>query len=186
MKRGALITAIALSLAACGGGSHQSPTTQTATTGTTTSTAAIPTAEKQHQGSNAKARATLREAVRTALLANHALAIHVLWTNRVPNSATRSTRGPALAGMRDSARGRQTRGVRVRMVHDDYRIASIDLDHSLARATAVARSIQTVLPSHLNGRPIGRSVRLNERARILLRRLGTSDSFVVWSITLLK
>jgi len=72
------------------------------------------------------------------------------------------------------------------MIHDEYRIVSIAFGPSLASATAVAQSIQTVVPSHLNGHPLGRSVRLNERARIVLRRLGTSESFVVRRITLLK
>jgi hypothetical protein len=131
-------------------------------------------------------RQATRAAVRTALLANHHLAIRVLWTNRVPRDAVNSTRGPALAGMRSSARDRQSKGVRVRMLRDRYRITSITLAPSLATATAVAESMQTVLPSHLNGHPLGRSVRLNERAQIVLRRLHGSNDFVVWNITLLK
>ena len=184
MKRTALTLTTALLLAGCGGGSHQSnPTAQQSEPSATTTAALVPTSS-QPATTKQNTRAALRAAVRSALVADHRLAIRVLWTNHVPSNATRSTRGPALAGMRTSARDRQSRGVRVRMIHDDYRIASIALDPSLASATAVAQSIQTLVPSHLNGRPLGRSVRLNERARIVLRRLGTSNSFVVWRITL--
>jgi hypothetical protein len=72
------------------------------------------------------------------------------------------------------------------MIHDDYRIQSIAFAPSLGSATVVARSIQSVVPSHLDGRPLGRSVTVDERARIVLRRIGTSSRFVVWSLTLLK
>jgi uncharacterized protein YceK len=187
MKCVFLTLATALLLAGCGGGSrHNSPTTQQTVTSTTTTAGTVSTTSTQQTPAKHNARKTLLAGVRAALLANHHLAIRVLWTNRVPTSAVHSTRGSALAGMRASARDRQGRGVRVRMVHDDYRIVSIALGPSLASATAVAQSIQTVVPSHLDGRPLGRSVRLNERARIVLRRLGKSRSFVVWRITLLK
>jgi hypothetical protein len=128
----------------------------------------------------------LRAAVRAALVAAHHLSIRVLWTNRVPVAAANSIGGPALAGMKASARDRQNKGVRVRMVHDEYRIYSIVLGAQLLTASAVAESVQTVLPSYLNGRPRGRSVRLDERARIVLRRRGSSNAFVIWSIALLK
>jgi hypothetical protein len=187
MKRTALTLATALLLAGCGGNTrHSNPTTQQSVPSTTTTTGAVSTTSTQTVPLKHDARETLRAGVRAALLANHQLAVRVLWTNRVPASAPRSTRGSALTGMSASARDRQSRGVRVRMIHDDYRILSIAFGPSLASATAVAQSIQTVVPSHLNGHSLGRSVRLNERARIVLRRLGTSKSFVVWRITLLK
>lgn len=187
MKRIALTVATALLLAGCGGSSrHSSPTTQQLVPSTTTTAGVASTTSTQQMVAKHDARETLRAGVRAALLANHHLALRVLWTNHVPASAPRSTRGPALAGMSASAHDRQNRGVRVRMIRDRYRIASIAFGPSLAGATAVAQSIQTVVPSHLNGHPLGRSVRLNERARIVLRRLGTSNSFVVWRITLLK
>ena len=187
MKRVFLTLATALLLAGCGGGSrHNSPTTQQTVTSTTTTAGTFSTTSTQQAPAKHNARKTLLAGVRAALLANHHLAIRVLWTNRVPASAPRSTRGSALAGMSASARDRQSRGVRIRMIHDEYRIVSIAFGPSLASATAVAQSIQTVVPSHLNGRPLGRSVRLNEQARFVLCRLGTSESFVVWRITLLK
>jgi len=187
MKRALLTLATALLLAGCGGGSrHNSPTTQETVPNTTTTAGTFSTTSTQQAPAKHNARKSLLAGVRTALLANHQLAIRVLWTNRIPASAPRSTRGSALAGMSASARDRQNRGVRIRMIHDEYRIVSIAFGPSLASATAVAQSIQTVAASHLNGHPLGGSVRLNERARIVLRRVGTSERFVVWRITLLK
>lgn len=187
MKRTAVIVATALLLAGCGGSSrHGSPTMQQSVPSTTTMAGTVPTTSTQQVAARLHTREALRAGARAALLANHHLAIRVLWTNRVPANAPRSTRGPALAGMSASARDRQRKGVRVRMIHDDYRITSLAFGPSLMSATAVARSIQTVVPSHLNGHPLGRSVRVNERARIVLRRRSASNSYVVWSITLIK
>jgi hypothetical protein len=187
VKRTVLIIAAIFLVGGCGGGSRRASTTvQQAVPSMTTTGAIVSTTSAQPTSMRQNTRATLRSSVREALLANHHLAIHVLWTNRVPSTALRSTGGPALAGMRASARDRQIRGLRVRMIHDDYRIKSISLAPSLATATAVAQSIQTVVPSHLNGDPVGKSVQLNEQARIVLRRIRASDKFVVWRLTLLK
>jgi hypothetical protein len=128
----------------------------------------------------------LHDGVVAALHANHKLAIRVLWTNQVPATASRSTRGPALAGMRASAKGRQRQKVRVRMLHDDYRIISIRLDPSYASAIAVVQANQKELPSAFDGKPLGRALELRERARIELHRIGSSRSFVVWRLTLLQ
>ena len=185
MKRTALIVAAILLLAGCGGSSHtSSPSTQERVPHSTTATTSR--ASTEQAANNAHRRALVRAAVRAALLANHRLAIRVLWTNRIPANAIRSTRGSALAGMRASARDRQRRGVRVRMVHDNYRIKSISLARSLRQATAVVESIQTVALTHLSGRTFGRSVELHERGRVVVHRLGMSNDFVVWSISLLK
>jgi hypothetical protein len=61
----------------------------------------------------------------------------------------------------------------------------IRIDPSYAEATAVARGRQRVRPYRLNGKPVGRSEELNERARIELRRLGRTNRFVVWRVELL-
>jgi hypothetical protein len=187
VRRSAVIVATALLLAGCASGSRNSAPTvgQSLPSGISTS-GTVATSSTQQTTTRQDPRATLRDAVRVALATNHRLAIRVLWTNRLPATAARSTRGPALAGMRSSARDRQSRGVRIRMIRDNYRIASVTLERSLATATAVAQSIQTVVPSQLNGRPRGRSIQLHERARIVLRRLDASGRFVVWSITLLR
>jgi hypothetical protein len=128
----------------------------------------------------------LRAAVRAALAANHKLAIRVLWTNRIPLTAGKSTRGPALAELTASAKDREKKGVRVRMIRDDYRIISIELDVTKAHATAFAEWDQRVVPSNPNGTPRGRAVSLRERARVELRRVRNSQNFVVWKVTLVK
>jgi hypothetical protein len=189
VKRIALMVALGLLLAGCGGGKHGSPSMQQSRPNVTT-TAPSPTtsasASTQRVSKKENTRQMLGAAVRAALLVNHRLSIRVLWTNRIPPTAINSIRGPALAGLRTSARDRQSKGVRVRMLHDRYRILSISLAPSLTRATAVAESMQTVSLTYLNGHPRGRSVRLDERARISLRRLGTAHAFVIWSVALLK
>ncbi len=63
-------------------------------------------------------------------------------------------------------------------------IRSIRLDPSYAEATAIVVDRQRVQPSRRNGRPIGRAVVLNERARYELRRVGGSDRFIVWRVVL--
>jgi len=72
------------------------------------------------------------------------------------------------------------------MLHDIYRIISIRLNKARTTATAVAQSIQKLAPSHLNGEPLGRPIELNERASLLLHRLGSSSTFVVWKVDLIK
>jgi hypothetical protein len=130
--------------------------------------------------------AALRQAVRTALNENRRLSVYVLWNNRIPAWAERSTRGPALASLRTAAQNRRSRGVRVRMLSGRREIRSIRLDPSYAEATAIVVDLQRVQPSRRNGRPIGRAVVLNERARYELRRVGRSDRFIVWRVVLLE
>ena len=129
--------------------------------------------------------ATLERTVRSALTANRRLSVYVLWNNRIPAWAGRSTRGPALEGLRAAAADRKRRGIRVRLLSDRFQVVSITLDPSYTEATAIARGRQRVRPYRLNGKPAGRSVELNEKARILLRRLGSTNRFVVWRVELL-
>ena len=130
--------------------------------------------------------AALRQAVRTALNENRRLSVYVLWNNRIPDWGERSTRGPALVSLRSAAQNRRNRGVRVRMLQSRREIRSIRLDPSYAEATAIVQDRQRVQPSRQNGRPIGRAVVLNERARYELRRVGRSDRFIVWRVVLLE
>lgn len=162
-----LLAAAMLALAAgCGGGGKPAATTLRATTTAQTSVT------------------QLRNAVRQALKADDRLSGYVLWTNRVPAWATRSTRGPALAALRKSAEDRRKRGIRVRTLVDTLKISSINLDPSYTKATAVVRSIQRVRPYH-GAKPSGRAVKLDERAKVELHRIGASDRFVVWRVRVL-
>jgi hypothetical protein len=186
VKRIALVSAVALLLAGCGnGGGHSSPPTQQSLSNVP-STATAPTTSTQSVATTRTVRATVRDAIRAALAANHSLAIRVLWTNQIPLTARQSTRGPALAEMEASARDRQKKGIRVRMIHDDYRIISIVFGAAKTTANALAAWDQRVVPSHSDGTPLGRPVTLHERARIQLRRADDSRNFVVWKVTLVK
>jgi hypothetical protein len=159
----ALLAAIA---AGCNGGNEKVATQPPATTTSETTTA------------------TLESGVRQALRENDQLSGYVLWNNRVPAWATRSTRGPALVTLRQSAADRRRRGIRVRTLVNTLEITSIKVDPSYTKATAVVRSVQRVRP-YRGGKPIGRAVKLDERANIELRRIGTSSRFVVWRVRVL-
>jgi hypothetical protein len=162
----ALLVAIA---AGCDGGNDEAATEPPQTT-TTSETG----------------KAALERAVRSALTENRRLSVYVLWNNKIPPWAERSTRGPALASLRSAAQNRRNRGIRVRMLENRREILSLRLDPSYERATAIVLDRQRVQPSRPNGRPLGRAAMLNERARYELRRSGQSDRFVVWRVVLLR
>jgi hypothetical protein len=128
--------------------------------------------------------AALKDAVRQALRRNDRLSGYVLWRNRVPTWATQTTRGPALVTLRQSAADRRKRGVRIRTLANRLEISSIELDPSYTTARATVRSIQRVRP-YRGGKPSGRAVKLDEQAKVELRRLGASDRFVVWRVRVL-
>ena len=128
------------------------------------------------------ARATLIAAARDAIDEDHRMSVRVLWTNSVP-AKPRATAGPALAVLRRSVAVRARRGIRVRLVSEHFRVLRIALDPSYQRATAIVSDPQRVRPYGRDGRPLGRAVKLNERARLELRRLGSGTRFVVWRVT---
>jgi hypothetical protein len=162
-----------VALAGCSSGSnHASSTTTSPSTSGPTATASQPDAQ------------ALKRAARAALDANHKVSVFVLWHNRVPKWASRSTGGPALASLRSAAGTRQSRGVRARLLSDRRRVVSLNLDPSYTRATAVVIDRQRVQPAGRNGQPLGRTVVLNERATYELRRIGSSGRFVVWRVVL--
>jgi hypothetical protein len=169
--RPAALAAITLTLAlaaGCGGGGKSAATSTTTSTPTNTTQASA---------------AELKTAVRQALRADDRLSGYVLWSNRVPAWASRSTRGPALAALRRSAADRRKRGIRIRTLTDRLQVTSITLDPSYTKATATVRSVQRVQPYH--GTKPGRAVKLDERAKVELRRLRASRRFVVWSVRVL-
>ena len=160
-----------VALAGCSSGSNHASSTTTSTSSTTSATQPTPQ--------------SLRLAVRTALRSNDQLSGRVLWTNRVPQDATKSTRGPALVELRKAAAQRLSKDLRIRTVSSNLQILSIKLDPSYARATAVIRSRQVVRP-YRAGAPLGRTVKLDERARVELHRLGSKTTFVVWRVVGLR
>lgn len=157
----------ALTVASCGGSDAPQNDSPTTTSAATTQT---------------DPRTRLEQAVREAIRRDYQDGVRILWTNRVPARPV-ATDGPALTELRRSVAVRRKRGIRVRMLSDRLRIESVRLDPSYESATALVIADQRVLPSDRNGRPLGRSVVLNERARIDLRRVGRSDRFVVWKVT---
>jgi hypothetical protein len=166
MRRlGPLLIAVVLALlAGCDGGNDEAATEPPQTT-TTSETG----------------KAALERAARSALADNRRLSVYVLWNNRIPAWAERSTRGPALASLRTAAQNRKTRGIRVRMLGNQREVRSLRLDPSYLRATAVVLDRQRVQPSRRNGKPLGRATVLRERARYELRRVGGGNQFVVWT-----
>lgn len=173
MKRvAALVCGVLAVSSGCGGGDESRPTRPSTATGTTS-----------RQVEAAPSAAELRDAVRTAIEEDHRVSVRVLWTNRVPDDPG-STAGPALDVLRKSASTRRRRHIRVRVVSERFRIVGITLDSSYETATAMIRSVQRSQPSRANGKPLGRPVRLDERARVVLHRVGSQPRFVVWKVTL--
>ncbi len=161
-----------LLLAGCGG-STKSTSTHT-TTRRTVPTTAKPTGA-----------AVLRHSVVMAVDADHKTSVRALWTNAVPAKPT-ATAGLALSGLRKSVAGRRAKRIRVRMLHERFRVISTALNPSYTTATAVISDVQRVQPAHENGKPLGKSVTLKERARIELRRVSGTNRFVVWKVQLVN
>ena len=169
MKAAALVGCLVVALAAagCGNGSKNPRSTNTSTS----STANDPTA-------------ALNLAVRNALRKNYQLSGYVLWHNAVPASAQESTRGPALAGLRASATQRRKSGIRIKPITGRLTIVSVSIDPSFAKATAMTVATGRVRP-YEGGKAEPRTISVQERARVQLRRLGTAKKFVVWKVTVL-
>jgi hypothetical protein len=164
MKTTALIGCLAVALVAAGcggGGSHAGPSTPSTTT------------------DRMSEQVRLEAGVRAAVKQNFKLSLYVLWHNAIPAWASRSTGGPALAALRASAATRRGRGIRIRPIKTALRVRAISVDASYMSATAVADSRQRVRP-YESGKPQPKLIALHERARLTLRRVGSSDRFIVW------
>jgi hypothetical protein len=170
MKTSALVLiALVAGLATGCGGSKHAATTSSSTR--TTVSARQDTA------------ATLEHAVRTALNENFRLSLYVLSHNSIPTWALQSTRGPALTALRSAAATRRGRGLRIRsQPGGHYTILSVRLDPSYERATALVHDRRQVVP-YRNGKRLGRAIKVDDHARIELRRLGDAARFVVWRVT---
>jgi hypothetical protein len=131
------------------------------------------------------ARSDLIRSVRQAIVENDRVSGHVLWTNVVPAAASRSTGGPALSELRAAAATRRKQGIRIRTASEHRQIISIALDPSYARATAVVRARERLVPYRGTER-LGRAINLDERATVHLRRVGSSNHFRVWSVAVGK
>lgn len=166
----ALLAGAALVAAGCGSGNGSN----------------VNATSRTQQRTEADPAVALRRSVNVALAGNYQLALYVLWHNRVPTWARRSTTGPALASLRSAALTRAKRGVRVRMLAHRRRVLNVRLDPSYATASALILDVQRVQPSNPKGRPLGHAVVLRERARYELRRVGKTQRFLVWKVVLLR
>lgn len=162
-----LIALVAGLATGCGGSKHAA---------TTSSSTATTDSSRQDTAT------TLSRAARIALDENFRLSLYVLWHNSIPSWAQHSTRGPALAALRSAAATRRGRGLRIRSQPGQYTILSVQLDPSYARATALVRDRREVVP-YRNRKRLGRSIKVDDHARIELRRLGNSARFVVWRVS---
>jgi hypothetical protein len=163
----ALAALVAALATGCGGSKHAATTSGSART---TVSARQDTA------------ATLKQAVRSALNKNFRLSLYVLSHNSIPAWAQQSTRGPALTALRSAAATRRGRGLRIRsQPGGHYTILSVRLDPSYTHATALVRDRRQVVP-YRNGKRLGRPIKVDDRARIELRRRGDAPRFVVWRV----
>jgi hypothetical protein len=166
MKTAALIGCLAVALVAAGcggGGSHAALSTSTPAT----------TTDRMSE------QVRLEAGVRAAVKQNFKLSLYVLWHNTIPDWASQSTGGPALAALRASAATRRGRGIRIRPIKTALLVSAVSVDASYMTATAVADSRQRVRPYEA-GKPQPKLIALHERARLTLRRVGSSDRFIVW------
>ena len=161
-----LIAAVAAISAGCGGSGKVAATT--ATDAKSTSAPAT--------------MATLEASVRTAIEANLQLSLYVLWHNRVPTWATRSTRGPALKALRSAAATRRRQGIQIKNLSGHHTIISITLAPSYATATAVIRDQRRVAP-YKSGRRLGKAISGTEQSRVQLHRLANTQRFIVWRVS---
>lgn len=159
-----------LILAGCGSGAAHSTTTSKSTGSTTT--ASDPTSR-------------LEQSVRRAVSEEHNLSVSVLWTNQVPANPT-VIGGPSLAILRRSVAQRHSAGVRVRVLSEHFRILSVNLNPSFGTATATVIEDQRVQPTYPDGRPRGKPSATSEQVRLELHRVGNTERFLVWKVTLLK
>lgn len=173
-SQAARVRAIALALcggcallAGCGTAAHDTTTrSSTASSSTTTTTP--------------DATAQLEDSVRESLKENGRLSVYVLWNNKVPSWASRSTRGPALAGLATSVANRRKQGIRVRSISDSDQVLAIHIAPSYTSATGIVRNRERVA-LYKHGRR-ERVATVGGRYRIVLRRLDQTMRFVVWEV----
>lgn len=162
-----ILIAVALLAAGCGGNSRSSA----GSTATDLTAASTQTSE-----------ASLKTGVRAAIRANVQLSLYVLWHNKVPGWATRSTRGPALKALRDAAATRRSQGIRIKNLSGHYTILSISLAPSYATATVLVRDTRRTVPFKA-GHRLGKAIVGTDRSRVHLHRIGSTRRFIVWSVS---
>lgn len=128
----------------------------------------------------------LENAVRTALHENSRLSDYVLEHNAIPRWSSRSTAGPALAGLRSAAAQRRKAGVHVHVLASNVEVRSLSVDPSYLSASANVIDRSRVVVLSRKDRRLGKPRTLSEPARIELHRHGHNVAFVVWKVTATK
>jgi hypothetical protein len=155
-----------LLIAGCGGAGNTATTTKTSTTTAATTV---------------NATAQLEQGVRRAIALNSELSNWVLWHNVVPTWAARSTGGPALTALRSAAAARRHEHLQMRGVSPQFHVVSVTLSPSFTQAVAVVLVKGEVRP-YRHGKLLGHAIKVNEKARLHLRRTDTASTFVVWKV----
>jgi hypothetical protein len=164
-----LLVAVAVAALAAGCGGSNGSVAATSTTDTRAT-------------STQTSEAALKGAVRAALASNLKLSLYVLWHNEVPPWATGSTRGPALKALRTAAAARRRQGIQIKNLRGHSTIISIQLAPSYTSATAEVRDTRSVAP-YKRGHRLGRAIVGTDHSRVQLRRVGTAERFIVWSVS---
>jgi hypothetical protein len=154
-------------IAGCGGGGSDAPGKPKASTTTPTTTV--------------NATAQLEQEVRRAIALNSELSNWVLWHNVIPRWAARSTGGPALAALRSAAATRRHEHLQMLGVSPHFHVVSITLSPSFTQAVAVVLVKGEVRP-YRRGKLLGHAIKVDEKARLDLRRTGAASTFVVWKV----
>lgn len=168
----ASISAVVLAVAISGCGTSNAhhdttPASRDGTTPTTTSSAA-----------------TLEAGARQAVQQDHRLAVKALWSDRLP-AKPQGVAGPALADLRRAVAERRHQNLRVRTLSEHFRVEGVQVEPTYTTATATllyAERVQQYRDGHAAGKPST----TREHIRLLLHRIGNSDRFVVWKVTLIK
>lgn len=156
-----------LLVAGCGGSTKTTPTHTTTRTAVTTT--------------KASGTKMLTSAVVGAVETDHATSLKALRADSLPAKPP-ATAGPALKTLRRSVAGRRAQGIRIRMLHERFRVLSVSLDPSYATATADVVDVEKVQPVHRNGKAFGHPVTQTEHATIELHRIAGTNRFVVWKV----
>jgi hypothetical protein len=162
-----LLASIALAAAGCGGNRNMAAATSTT---------------DAHTTSEQTSQTALKAAVRVAIRANLKLSLYVLWHDEVPTWAMRSTRGPALKALRVSAATRRRQGIQIKNLRGHSTILAIRLAPSYTSATAEIRDTRSVAP-YRGGHRLGRAISGTDHSRVQLRRVGSTERFIVWSVS---
>ena len=127
----------------------------------------------------------VRAAALAALRADARIVAASLWQDSVPRSARLALRGPALAALAAASAARRSARIRLRLLASQLRLVSLRR-LSGGRLELVAVWRQLLEPVRSGGGPLGRPLRLDELAELILARRPGSGRFLTWKVVLLS